>query len=161
MTSDDDNLEQRLLNDEVVHALASDLRSSGNPKTMYAHDGGTPRFGFMKAANDEYRRRGGIDGGHLAAIPTAVLRLAYDTPATRYTVRTLTEGLSPMYVVGAVTRIELGHRLLDITADTFGIYRHNVEIELRDTVAFAKNKRTGSEIAAFTIDSHPEAGDQA
>lgn len=70
--------ERRLQQDPIVQQMAQDVRRSGDPKSEFAHDNGTPRHGFMGAANARYRELGGTDGGHLGAIPTAVLALAYD-----------------------------------------------------------------------------------
>ncbi|QDM57665.1 hypothetical protein SEA_GROUPTHINK_85 [Mycobacterium phage Groupthink] len=65
---------QRLSKDPLVIALAEEIR--GLPREQMVHeDSGTPRFEFMQAANREYRRRGGTDGGHIGAIAEAVIRI--------------------------------------------------------------------------------------
>jgi len=65
--------EQRLAHDPIVQAMAQDL-GNVNPAAL-VHDGEdeTPRFEFMLAANDEYRKRGGTDGGHIGAVASAIL----------------------------------------------------------------------------------------
>ena len=40
-----------------------------------AHEDGTPRFGFVLAARDEYRNRGGTDNESLGTVTKAVPRL--------------------------------------------------------------------------------------
>ena len=40
---------------------------------------GVPRHEFMLAANDEYRKRGGTDSGHIGAIAIAILALLDQT----------------------------------------------------------------------------------
>jgi hypothetical protein len=65
--------EARLMRDPIVIAMAEGVREM-NPADL-AHGDGTPRHEFMLAANDEYRKRGGSDGGHLGAIASAILAL--------------------------------------------------------------------------------------
>lgn len=69
--------EQRLLHDPIVQQMAQDVMASGDPQSEYTHPNGTQTHGFMGAANERYRQLGGTDGGHLGAIATAVLALAY------------------------------------------------------------------------------------
>jgi hypothetical protein len=65
---------QRMMWDPIVIAMAKGLRDV--PRDQMAWDGGnTPRHEFMLAANAEYRSRGGTDGGHLGAVPEALIRL--------------------------------------------------------------------------------------
>lgn len=67
---------QRLMRDPIVIDMAKGLlRESRNDLVHEGSD--TPRHEFMLAANAEYRRRGGTDGGHLGAVPEALIRL-YD-----------------------------------------------------------------------------------
>lgn len=58
---------------------------------------------------------GGTDEGplHLGAIAAAVIRLAYDSPKTEYTVRFTAEPISKLspWTAGVVTRVELGVRI--------------------------------------------------
>lgn len=63
----------RLMADPIVQDMAEGLR--GVPTGQMAHESGNPRFEFMQAANHEYRRRGGQDGGHIGAIAEALLRI--------------------------------------------------------------------------------------
>lgn len=69
--------EQRLKTDPVIQQMAQEVQRSGEPQSQFAHENGTPRHGFMCSANERYRALGGTDGGHLGAIATAVLALAY------------------------------------------------------------------------------------
>ncbi|AGM61600.1 hypothetical protein SEA_SOILDRAGON_85 [Mycobacterium phage SoilDragon] len=65
---------QRLTKDPIVIALSEEIR--GLPREQMVHeDSDTPRFEFMQAANREYRRRGGTDGGHIGAIAEAIIRI--------------------------------------------------------------------------------------
>lgn len=70
--------ERRLQQDPLVQQMAIDIGVSGDPKSTFAHDNGTPRHEFMLASNERYRELGGTDGGHLGAIANAVLALAYE-----------------------------------------------------------------------------------
>ncbi|AYR03461.1 hypothetical protein SEA_POPCICLE_83 [Mycobacterium phage Popcicle] len=64
----------RLTEDPIVKAMAEELH--GVPREHLVHDDGTtPRFEFTLAANREYAKRGGTDGGHIGAIAEAILRL--------------------------------------------------------------------------------------
>jgi hypothetical protein len=65
--------ETRLTGDPVVIAMAQELHQAGMTFDVLTHPGGSPKFDFMMRANDEYRDRGGQDGGHIGAVPTAVL----------------------------------------------------------------------------------------
>jgi hypothetical protein len=73
-SNDYENTRQRLMKDPIVIAMADDV--SNYDISKLTHEGGNPNFEFMMKANEEYRRRGGTDGGHLGAIAEAVLRLA-------------------------------------------------------------------------------------
>ena len=66
---------QRLLGDPIVVRMAAELRSMD--RTMLVHDDGSPRWDFMRAANDEYRRRGGDQNAplHIGAVAEAIVRL--------------------------------------------------------------------------------------
>ncbi|QAY03008.1 hypothetical protein SEA_GEMMA_82 [Mycobacterium phage Gemma] len=64
---------QRLTQDPIVIAMAEDVRNLN--RDQIAHEGGTPRFEFMQAANQEYAMRGGTDGGHIGAIAEAIIRV--------------------------------------------------------------------------------------
>jgi hypothetical protein len=68
--------ERRLMGDPIVRDMAEGVRHMD--RADLAHDTGTPRHEFTMAANDEYRKRGGTDGGHLGAIATAILNLLDD-----------------------------------------------------------------------------------
>lgn len=64
----------RMTKDPIVIAMAHGLADV--PREQLVHeDGTTPRHEFMLKANAEYRERGGEDGGHLGAIPEALLRV--------------------------------------------------------------------------------------
>lgn len=65
--------EERLTHDPIIIAMAMGLRDI--PRKELAHDSGTPRHEFMLAANAQYCERGGTDGGHLGAVPKALLML--------------------------------------------------------------------------------------
>jgi len=69
----DAEIERRLMDDPIVRDMAEGVRAM-NPAEL-AHGSGKPRHAFMLAANDEYRNRGGTDGGHLGAIANAILAL--------------------------------------------------------------------------------------
>jgi len=65
---------RRLMQDSIVIGMADEMR--GNiALDKVRHDSGSPRFGFMQAANAEYAKRGGKDGGHLGGVAEALLRL--------------------------------------------------------------------------------------
>jgi hypothetical protein len=63
------------MKDPIIIDMAGGLK--GVPMSELVHDGpdSTPRFEFMTAANAEYRKRGGKDGGHIGAVAEALLRL--------------------------------------------------------------------------------------
>jgi len=67
--------EDRLAQDPIIQAMAKGL--AGVPRSELVHDGpdATPRFEFMQAANAEYRKRGGKDGGHIGAVAHALLKV--------------------------------------------------------------------------------------
>jgi hypothetical protein len=69
--------EARLRDDPIVRAMAEGVRSMDRDELAHP-DGGGPRQEFMTAANDEYRKRGGKDGGHMGAIANAILSLLDD-----------------------------------------------------------------------------------
>lgn len=70
--------ERRLESD--VHAislateLAAGIRAGRLARADLTHPGSsTVRFEWTQRINGEYRRRGGTDGGHIGAVPTAVV----------------------------------------------------------------------------------------
>jgi len=63
----------RLINDPIVQDMAVTITADMLPDIT--HDSGSPRFEFMLPANDEYRKRGGTDGGHIGAIAEAILMI--------------------------------------------------------------------------------------
>lgn len=69
--------EKRLTQDPIVIAMAEELRDAV-PRTEMVHPGppgDTLRFEFMQAANKEYRKRGGTDGGHIGAVGRAIINV--------------------------------------------------------------------------------------
>lgn len=77
--------EQLLERDPIVQRLARDVREAPHSADHYRHpDSHTPRHTFMSAANSEYNRRGGTIQGHLGAVATALLSLAFDQPKRPY-----------------------------------------------------------------------------
>lgn len=68
-----DETVKALVADPIVIDMAGGL--AGVPVSELAHDGGTPRFEFMQAANAEYKSRGGEGGGHIGAVAEALLKL--------------------------------------------------------------------------------------
>lgn len=64
---------ERLAQDPIVRAMAAGLPVSLLEDGSITHESGTPRFGFMQAANAEYRARGGQDGGHIGGVAEAVI----------------------------------------------------------------------------------------
>lgn len=75
--------EARLKTDPVVLSMAADLVVGilgGDVDTeTFTDSGGGPNHSFMLMANSAYRAKGGTDGGHLGAVPTAVLEVVQDT----------------------------------------------------------------------------------
>lgn len=68
--------EERLTKDPVVIQMADELRGAwAGLKADFTHEGGAPNFEFMMRANEEYRNRGGEDGGHIGAIATAIINI--------------------------------------------------------------------------------------
>lgn len=65
----------RLIQDPIVRDMAKTLPGPGSSMDHILHEDGTPRFQFMQAANNEYRSRGGKDGGHIGAIAEALIRI--------------------------------------------------------------------------------------
>jgi hypothetical protein len=70
---------------EALEALKSDPIIIGMvpglltvPLSEISHENGGPRFEFMSASVDEYRRRGGQHQEHLGAIAEALLALIKD-----------------------------------------------------------------------------------
>lgn len=80
-----DETEAALALDPIVIAMAHGL--NGVPRSELVHidedgDEGGPRFEFMQSANSEYRERGGLGGGHIGAVASALLKLHNpDAPA--------------------------------------------------------------------------------
>lgn len=68
--------EDRLTNDPIVQRMARDLHGIGvRPEEIAWEDGeGTVRHEWSLRINSGYRQLGGTDGGHIGAVPTAVLR---------------------------------------------------------------------------------------
>lgn len=60
----------RLAKDPIVIEMAQEL--PWNQSAEFYHEDGTPTAWFMTAANREYRRRGGSDGGHMGAVAEGV-----------------------------------------------------------------------------------------
>jgi len=74
---------QRLLGDAVVVRMAAEIRSMD--RTMVVHDDGSPRWDFMRAANQTYRERGGDQTQplHIGAVAEAiVILLEWDKDVT-------------------------------------------------------------------------------
>jgi hypothetical protein len=69
--------EARLTCDPVVIDMAEGVRQMN--RAELADELGVPRHEFMLAANDEYRKRGGTDSGHIGAIAIAILALLDQT----------------------------------------------------------------------------------
>jgi hypothetical protein len=75
-SGDYEQTRQRLMKDPIVIAMAKEINNDSNIiMESFTHDNGTPRFEFMMGANEEYHKRGGVDGGHIGAIAEAILRL--------------------------------------------------------------------------------------
>jgi hypothetical protein len=68
-----DETESRLASDPIVLEMARGLVTV--PRDQMAHEDGSPRFEFMQAANAQYRKMGGCDGGHIGAVASALLRV--------------------------------------------------------------------------------------
>jgi hypothetical protein len=66
--------EQRLTNDPIVQQLASEIPWNVINE-RFTNDAGEPTFDFMMRANEEYRFRGGEDGGHIGAIANAIISI--------------------------------------------------------------------------------------
>lgn len=64
-------VEEALAADPIIQDMAKGLY--GHPYNELAHEGGAPRHEFMGAANDEYRKRGGLIEGHMGAVGRALL----------------------------------------------------------------------------------------
>jgi hypothetical protein len=78
-------IRQRLMKDPIVIAMAKGLEGEDLSEMVHNpnlddpfNPNPTPRFEFMLAANKEYRKRGGKDGGHIGAIAEVLLRLVKD-----------------------------------------------------------------------------------
>ena len=69
-----DETEARLMKDPIVIQLASELPWN-ELKERFTHESGEPNFDFMMRTNEEYRNRGGKDGGHIGAIATSIINL--------------------------------------------------------------------------------------
>jgi hypothetical protein len=83
-SKDYDETENRLAKDPIVIAMAEeikvDIKMGRAQMVQFLHDeSAQPRFEFMMACNDEYKSRGGTDGGHIGAIATAVLKVLSDS----------------------------------------------------------------------------------
>lgn len=80
-----DETEERLRTDPVCLDMATDIIIDvlAGKVTLgtFTDSGGGPDHSFMLGANAEYRKRGGVDGGHIGAVPTAVLWIITDTMA--------------------------------------------------------------------------------
>lgn len=72
-SKDYDKAELRLMKDPIVYAMSRGL--AGVPRDQMVSEDGTPRWEFMTAANDEYRKRGGTDGFAIGTVARALLRL--------------------------------------------------------------------------------------
>lgn len=68
-----EQVRQILMRDPIVQNMAQSLTRT--PLDQIQHSDGTPRFDFMQAANDEYRKRGGRPRGHIGAVAEALLRI--------------------------------------------------------------------------------------
>ena len=77
-----DETEKRLTTDPIVRAMALDIFEGTLAGTItldrLTDSGGGPDHSFMLAANARYREQGGTDGGHIGAVPTAVLTVVRD-----------------------------------------------------------------------------------
>lgn len=69
----------RLKRDPIVLNMAVELNQGAEAAPIreaflseFYHEDGTPTAWFMNAANAEYQKRGGKDGGHLGAIAEAM-----------------------------------------------------------------------------------------
>jgi hypothetical protein len=67
--------ENRLMADPLVIAMAKGLKDVPLDQMHHGEPERTPLFEFMMAANAEYRKRGGKDGGHIGAVATALINL--------------------------------------------------------------------------------------
>jgi len=75
-SADYENTRQRLMKDPIVITMAEEIATlASGVRTEMVHEGGNPKSDFMMAANKEYRKRGGTDGGHIGAIAEAIFRL--------------------------------------------------------------------------------------
>lgn len=97
--------EQRLAEDPIVHDLAAGLLRED--RAELAHEDGTPRHEFMGAANARYRELGGTDGGHLGAIPSALLALLDEVPQQHFFELPDSFGLEGLAAVGTYRRCEI------------------------------------------------------
>lgn len=70
-----DETEIRLMADPIIVDMAGGLKGVPRDQLMHTGPENTPRFEFMMRANEEYRSRGGTDGGHIGAVARALLRL--------------------------------------------------------------------------------------
>lgn len=104
----------RLTQDRLIQHMAGQIRTRKTPITDYAHDDGQPRFEFMAAANHQYHDvLGGTVFGHLGAVATAVLRLAFHTSPKQWRVEFSD---LPDERFEAVTASELGIRVREHVA---------------------------------------------
>jgi hypothetical protein len=78
-SADYDAAESKLVNDPIVVKMAIEL--VGVPREQLAHNDGTPRFSFMQGANEQYRARGGTQGGFIGSVARALLILHKDHTA--------------------------------------------------------------------------------
>ncbi|WIX76654.1 hypothetical protein QRX50_35125 [Amycolatopsis carbonis] len=128
-----------------------------------AHADGGPRHEFMGSANQGYRILGGTNEGptHLGTIAAAVIRLAYNTPRTEYTVRLTTEPMSRLspWKVNAVTKPELAVKISQLVAKSSSLPIGDVRIALlgNGNVGFAQRPSDGPEIVSFTITEEKDA----
>jgi hypothetical protein len=68
--------EERLTRDPIVKDMALDLYVGGIlPAQLAPWDDDTVTHGWSMRLNARYREMGGTDGGHIGAVPTAVLTL--------------------------------------------------------------------------------------
>lgn len=63
---------ERLTKDPIVIAMAVTMTPEIIAEETHDEEGKSPKFGFMLAANEEYARRGGTDGGHIGAVAEAL-----------------------------------------------------------------------------------------
>jgi hypothetical protein len=67
--------EDRLMADPIVIAMSKGLKDVALDQMHHGEPERTARFEFMQAANAEYRKRGGKDGGHMGAVANALINL--------------------------------------------------------------------------------------